>query len=172
MLHQYRLRLGVRLRPEHSLPMHTILVRLFPVILLLASGAAPAQEPDRDAVIAYRQWVMKSQGAHLSAIATLLRSNLPYRDQLVVHAEALYGTAGQIATLFPPGTHGEIGETDARNTIWRRPERFKARADGNLEAATALVTAVRGGDPEIIRPAMDKLRRTCKACHSEFRADR
>ena len=95
--------------------------------LLGLSFSTYAQDIDTDALIKFRQGVMKAQGGHMGAMAQIVRGKVNFPDQLLVHAKALNSIAHDIDTLFPEGS--DFGETDAKEEIWSNWDKFKEASD-------------------------------------------
>ncbi|MEA3413779.1 MAG: cytochrome c, partial [Pseudomonadota bacterium] len=85
------------------------------IVLLLNMVFLPgiaAAEDDPDAMIKYRQGVMKAQGGLMTAMSQIVRGKVGDRDDdLKSFATALTATTGDIPSMFPEGS--DFGETDA-----------------------------------------------------------
>ncbi|MBX7272082.1 MULTISPECIES: c-type cytochrome [Stutzerimonas stutzeri subgroup] len=63
-------------------------------------------------------------------------------------------------------------QSDARDDVWQRQERFKEMAR-ELEATTAALVSVTATAPvtaQTVAPAFQRVEDACEACHKEFRA--
>ncbi|MCW8155437.1 cytochrome c [Stutzerimonas stutzeri] len=63
-------------------------------------------------------------------------------------------------------------QSDARDDVWQRQERFNEMARA-LEATTAELVGVTSAAPvtaEVVAPAFQRVEDACEACHKEFRA--
>ena len=133
------------------------------------SAAALAQENDPEAVIKYRQGVMRAQGGHISAMAQIVRGQVDYGDRLITHAKALNSIIGNIPELFPEGS--DFGETEAKEEIWSDWEKFKESAKTAEQKSEVFLSTVASGDKEDIGKTFKDLGEACKACHKDFREE-
>lgn len=138
-------------------------------LLLGVNCPAPAKDMDADAVIKFRQAVMKAQGGHMGAMAQIVRGKVDYPDQLLVHAKALNDIAENVDTLFPEGS--DFGETEAKEEIWSNWDKFKKASERLGNEAQAFVKTVESEDQEAIDKGFKKLAEACKGCHKKFRQE-
>lgn len=138
-------------------------------LLLGLSRLATAQDMDPDAVIKFRQGVMKAQGGHMGAMAQIVRGKVDYPGRLLVHARALNSIAQNVDTLFPEDS--DFGETDAKEEIWSNWDKFKEAAEHLSDETGAFEKAVESKDEKAIGKGFKKLGEACKACHKKFRRE-
>ncbi len=142
------------------------ILAVFASILCLSATLAQAADPEE--LIKYRQNVMKTQGAHMSAIAAILRNQVDYGAHLGSHADGLAATALLVEDIFPEDSAS--GETDALPKIWEETEQFAAAVERLNTATSAFREAVAdGGD---VGAAFRDLGGACRNCHDEFRVQR
>jgi cytochrome c556 len=134
---------------------------------VILAGAALTAAAD-EAAIEYRQAVYESIGGHMSAMSAILKQEVPYGDDLAIHARGIADLAPLALHIFPEGS-GE-GKTKALPAIWEDPETFASRRQDFIDAATAL-GAVADADMGTFMPAFRTLGGTCKACHDDFKGD-
>lgn len=138
------------------------------LLACLAIPVAEAQAQSDEAVIKYRQKVMRSNGAHIGAIADILKNKLPYQSlHIVNHAKAI----NLSSKLIPEAFKKEVtaGKTDAKPDIWRDWEKFTAAAKGLGDASARLAEVAQSGDMAAIGGQLKKLGGACGACHKPFR---
>src|SRR3970282_1753269 len=123
---------------KHSRNPHCI---LFASVCLMA-GTAFAAEPED--IIKYRQNVMKSQGAHLAAVAAIIQGKVDYKNQLGDHVKALQATTKDIPGLFPKDS--DFGETKALDAVWQKNADFQKLAKDSQQKACVLSKAVVAND--------------------------
>jgi len=141
--------------------------RLAILLLLLAPAAGAADAPD--AVVKYRQSVMRSLGAHMSAMSLVVKKKVSIRSQLAAHAEAVRALAAGIPELFPAGTGPDKVKTDARPELWQHLPDLKSDS-GALELESAkLVVAARRGDAKAFDAQFERVGQACAACHNAYR---
>ncbi|MCB9942127.1 MAG: cytochrome c [Geminicoccaceae bacterium] len=135
------------------------------VVLL---GSASVYAENATGVVAYRQAVMKSFGAHTAAIKSILTEQTQPLDQVVPHAEAISSLASHLPAMFPAGS--DSGETYALPSIWEKPDEFKSDSDVLAELSADLAEAATGGDAQATLAAFAKMgKEGCGECHGDFR---
>ncbi|MEZ5825219.1 MAG: cytochrome c [Geminicoccaceae bacterium] len=119
-------------------------------------------------MVAYRKAVMKSLGAHMGALKSILTDQTQLIDQVGLHAHAIGETAKLMPSMFPEGSMDP--PTEALPVIWENPEGFQAAIDKLAETATALAETARGGDAQATLAAFGAMgKQGCGGCHGEFR---
>jgi cytochrome c556 len=146
------------------------------MVLLIARSIGAGDRPD--AVVKYRQSVMKAMAAHMTAISMVVRQEIANDRQLAAHAEAIHGLSVDLGEFFPAGTDAAKVKSAARPEIWRQPAEFKA-AGAKLESESAklLQLARQKGTASNAAPNLhalltsqvDAVGAACKACHKTFR---
>jgi cytochrome c556 len=120
-----------------------------------------------DAAIAYRKAVFSALGGHTSALAAIVKGEVPHSSDAKAHAKAIGMTAPMVKHIFPEGS-GK-GDTGALPAIWEKPEAF-AKVQENFQVAAAqLAAAADGDDMKAMAAAVGNLGKACKACHDDFR---
>lgn len=147
--------------------------RIATIGLLIALGSlavVAAAEDDPDAIIKYRQGVMKAQGGLMTAMSQVVRGKVKNRDDdFKAFAQALTATTSDIPSMFPEGS--DFGETDALEKIWEDWDAFEKAANKADTEAAALLKASESGDDKAIQKAFKDMSEACKGCHKEFRAE-
>ena len=137
---------------------------------LAASFSLPALADDYDpeALIKYRQDVMEAIKSHNNSIKAILQNKVPFDDQLNTHMSSLGDLLNDVGSLFPDGS--DLGETNAKDEIWDKPEKFeKAVADAN-KAFAEFSTVVAKGDKDASADALKKFgKASCGSCHKSFK---
>ena len=137
----------------------------FAAVLLFAPAAQAAGDPDE--AIKYRQLVMSSIGAHIGAIAAVLKGKVPHGGHILGHAKAMHAASHMLDDIFPPDS--DFGLTRAKPEIWQKPVEFKMAVKTFQEASAALVEAARSGDMSAIGAAIGTVGKSCGGCHKPFR---
>jgi cytochrome c556 len=130
--------------------------------LVLAAQAALADQ----ALIDYRQAVMHSIGGHTSALAAIVKGEVPYTQDAPLHARAIEPLARVATHVFPP--ESKTGKTEALPAIWEEPEKFQKSMTAFQTAAADLAKAADQPPRELAAP-LSALSKTCKGCHDDFR---
>ena len=145
-------------------------------LLLLASlalsaaviGSALAAEPED--IIKYREAMMKANAGHMGASAAIINGKVDYKGDLADHAKALAALNKDIAAMFPKGS--DFGNTEALDTVWKKNDEFKKRAQDAKAKADAFAKTVAAGDTANYGPRFKELNEACKACHKDFRKEK
>lgn len=148
---------------------YRIVNRLISSLSLIVMVVWPFQADAADSldIIKYRQAIMKSQGAHATAAAEIIKGKVPYDSDLSYHAAALKSSTDNLVKLFPADS--DFGETRAKVEIWSKRSEFEKAANDAEKAGGAFLAAVKSGDKTAIRNAFGDLAETCKGCHKHFR---
>jgi cytochrome c556 len=141
-----------------------------PLLALLFVTAMSANAADDPAsMVKYRQSVMKSMGAHMSAMSLVVKKQVGSRAQLAAHAEAIRGMSDGLAAFFPAGTGPERVKTSALPAIWQRSAEFTAAAQALQREAAALTTAAKAADTHAFDAQFARVSDACSGCHKQFR---
>ena len=132
--------------------------------LALLATAAAAGPPA--ATIAERRAGMHRAGV---IMRDLRNDILAGRDVagLASQAQQVVDWAGQLTTLFPPGS--EPGDSKAQATIWTDRAGFEAKARAMGEQARRMVSAAEHGDRTDFAKTYRATAAACGQCHLYFR---
>ncbi len=119
-----------------------------------------------EAAVKYRQTVMKSLGAHMGAMAAIVKGQVSHPDHVAAHAESIAAIGRMAKDLFPAGS--DVGDTGALPAVWEQPEEF-AKVVADFETASANLVATDGSDSAALGAAFAAVGRTCGGCHQKFR---
>ena len=134
---------------------------------MIGASAFGADEPQ--SVIKYRQTVMKAVGAHMGAIASVVKGEVSFTDDVAAHASSMNAMSKLVTAIFPEGTDNGKFETRALPKIWEDWAGFE-KAAMDFDAASAnLAKVAAGGDMNAIRAAFGNLGKSCGGCHKPFR---
>jgi cytochrome c556 len=131
-------------------------------VLLLSPQAARADQ----ALIDYRQAVMHSIGGHTSALAAIVKGEVPFTQDAPLHASSIAPLAKIAPHVFPP--ESKTGKTEALPAIWEQPEKFQKALTAFQTAAADLARAADQPPRELAGP-LSALSKACKGCHDDFR---
>lgn len=135
---------------------------------LISVTAASAFAGEAD--IKYRQAIFKAVGGHMTAMATILKTDAGDMKNMSMHADNMLQLAKIAPTIFPEGSDALEGKTGAKDNIWSEPEAFKKVLAAFEENAAKLAMAAKTGDKGQIGAALGGLGKNgCKACHDNFR---
>ena len=135
---------------------------------VLALGAVSVASADTAQIIKYRQNLMRSNGGHIGGIFAVLKGEVPFKGNIVHHAEVLHHTSLIVPTAFPEGS-GE-GNTRAKSDIWADRAKFEAAAKAFQDQTAKLVEVAKGGDMAAVGAQAGAVGKACAGCHKPFRA--
>lgn len=135
--------------------------------LIGAAGVVLAQGAEEGAP-AYREKIMRINGASMGAINDILKFKLPGgTEHISVHAETIQRESHLIAKAFE--TQAMTDESRALPTIWEQWDGFVAAADTLGEAAGKLAEVAKGGDQGAIMAQVKVVGQACSGCHDTYR---
>ena len=135
------------------------------ILLIAALLSVAADAPD--AVVKYRQTVMKSLGAHMTAMSmVVVKKQIASRAQLAAHAEAVHAVSAGIVEMFPaPDKVRSSGKPE----IWTRFPEFKASA-AKVERESALLSQLaQKKEWKAFDAQFESVAKACEECHDRFR---
>jgi cytochrome c556 len=138
-------------------------------LVTLAGAAAAALAAEPVEIVKYRQAMMKANGAHMTATASIIFGKVDYKSELGDHVKALQAINRNLTALFPEGSN--VGETAAIPAIWMDKDEFKKHAAIAAQKSEALAKAVAAGDTKSYPARFSELGDACKSCHKEFRME-
>ncbi len=139
---------------------------LFTIVLVL-SGATASYSSEPDKIINYRKVLMKATASHITAIASIVRSDTSYISHINVHANAIANIASIMPATFPEGTLE--GNTRAKTEIWSDWQNFVLLAAELESAALMLAKTSDSGDKKTLSDGLNNIGKACGSCHELFR---
>ncbi|MDJ0833074.1 MAG: cytochrome c [Gammaproteobacteria bacterium] len=119
-------------------------------------------------VIKYRQDFMTSVKGHNNAIKAIVNEHVPFDNHLDLHIVSLERQFEQILSLFPVGS--DFGKTNAKITIWEKPEQFIQAVEKAQQALqTFKKVAARGNKDEMRKAYKTFGTNSCGNCHKSFK---
>lgn len=133
--------------------------------LAVLAGNVAAQSDD--AILAYRQKVMKSHGDSMGAINDILKNNLPFANHIAVHAKDIQA----MSSIVPEAFKKEItaGKTDSKPEIWKEWDKFVEASKTLGQESAKLADVAVGGNMEAIAAQVKKVGAACGDCHKPYR---
>lgn len=150
--------------PKHILP---TLYAITSMLLLAACDSTPRDiHPDQP--VTKRKAVFKQMMRTLEPLGMVARNRQDYKQQeFLAGALELEQLSRQPWIHFTPDSN--YPPTRAKAEVWQKPAEFQ-QAQEKLRATTEqLVKAARSGNQDLIRPAVNEVEKSCKACHNQFR---
>lgn len=143
------------------------------VAALLMTGATPVLAQAAANQIAVRHKAYEGMGDAFKKISDELRNSTPNNAILQASVKTIDDMARRQYSLFPAGSGPESGvKTLAKAEIWAQPAKFKAAQDKFAAEAASFSKLVAAGDAAKIRDGAKSLGQACKACHTDFRAEK
>lgn len=144
----------------------------FLALPLLALALAACGNPDTPAGRAAdeRHENFEAIGDAMKVIADELKASAPDVAKIQTAAATINGFAPKVESWFPAGSGPDDGiKTDALQTVWTKPEEFKAATAKFVEEAAKFDVLAKAGDLAAIGGGMQGLGGSCKGCHDKFR---
>jgi cytochrome c556 len=134
--------------------------------LALSTAASDAPE----AVVKYRQSVMKAMAAHMTAASLIVKKQAGTRARLAAHADAIHALSDDLQSLFPASSGPEKVKTASLPAVWQRQQDFGTAAASLRNESAKLATLARHGDEHALAAQFDAVAAACSSCHKTFRA--
>ena len=144
----------------------TLGAALFAVVVL-----AGCERVDPNSPLGKRTAIFKEMMKTSEDLGGMLRGRLAFNEEkFVAGAAHLDALTQQPWQHFPQVRDSD--DSQARDAVWQRQERFNELARAQEAATAALVeaTAQRPLDPASLAAPVQRVEDACKACHNEFRA--
>jgi len=123
------------------------------VVITASATTAFAGEDE----IKYRQEIFKAVGGHMTAMATILKTDAGDMKHIEAHANAMLDLAKMAPSIFPEGSGPDAGKTRAKANIWTDAGDFKKVVMAFEENAGKLAMAAKTGDKGAIGAALGGL---------------
>ncbi len=135
-------------------------------IALMISVTSTFAQPKDQHYLSYRQQLMAAIGANWGAIGVSLKTNLPSKANIGVHAKAIHDASRLIEAAFMK----EIteGKTDSKPDVWKDWDKFVTVAK-KLTEKSGKLAAIEAGDWEALGAQVKATGKTCGGCHKPFR---
>ena len=151
---------------EH--PPRPLLAGLLAAALGLAACSEAPKDTHPEQLVTQRQALFKEFTRALEPMGLVARERQPYRaDAFIAQAKALQQLAPRPWAYFRPD--GNYPPTRALAALWDEPAAFEQARQAYLARVDALVEAAQGRELTRIRPAVEQVEQSCKACHDRFR---
>ncbi len=142
-------------------------------VALLAGfvGAAQAEMSREEYAIKFRRSGFTAMTWYFGPMSRMVKGDMPYDKALFArNAEYVAFLSKLPKDGFIPGT--DTGDTKAKPEIWSKADKFK-KANDRMENETAkLAKLAKGGNFDAIKEQFGEVRKTCKACHDDFKEKR
>lgn len=151
--------------------MKTVLTSIFAAAMTILSSQTIADSKAEEAAIDYRQSTFKMVKWHMGPMAGMVKGNIDYNAAAFSeHANAM----ASLSHLAPNGfsVKSLADNSRAKAAIWENKADFDKKLVDFKNAATALATAAESNDLATIKPAFGELGKSCKSCHTDYRADK
>ncbi|MBE7375017.1 c-type cytochrome [Pseudomonas lopnurensis] len=145
-------------------------LRLLSLSLIAALALSGCDRIDPDSPLGKRKAIYQQMLDTKEDLGGMLRGRIPFDGEaFAVGAVKLDELSRQPWQHYPEAREKQ---SDARDDVWQRQERFNEMAR-KLEGTTAAlveVTSASTPTPQGVAPALQRVEDACEACHKEFRA--
>ena len=147
-------------------------MKLMPLSMSLVAllALAGCDRIDPDSPLGKRKAIYQAMLDTKEDLGGMLRGRLAFDSQAFVTGAARLDELSRQPWQHYP--EARKAQSDARDEVWQRQERFNEMAR-ELETHTAALVAVTTAaepTPEGVAPALQRVEDACEACHKEFRA--
>ncbi len=137
------------------------------LILLFTSININAQN-QIDESVSYRKSMMTAIGGHLGAVAHIIRGQLTeFQPHLEKQSLLMLQTFQLVPSTFMENTRR--AQSYSKQEIWDQPQKFKQALIATENALIELNKVSRKHDWKILAKQLNRVRKTCKDCHKNFR---
>lgn len=141
---------------------------LIALLLAISSCPAAAQDLKSELQIRHRRAAFTLMASYFSRILNVVDGEVAYDRQAVIDNARLVETLSRLPwDGFAPGS--EFGDTRAKPEIWLDEDRFRGLARDMQKKVRELRIAAETGNPAKVKSAFVEARKSCGACHDEFR---
>jgi cytochrome c556 len=140
------------------------------VLLIAVFALAGCDRIDPNSPLGKRKAIYQQMLDTKEDLGGMLRGRLPFDSQGFTEGAAKLDELSRQPWQHYPEVKEE--QSDAREDVWHKQERFNQLAR-ELEAHTAALVAATAQGPvttESVAPAFQRVEDACEACHQEFRA--
>ena len=140
---------------------------LLPLLALTACGN-PDTPAGRAADARHKNY--EEIGDAFKQVSDEVKSGNPDLVKIREAADTINGIAPKVEGWFPAGSGPDDGiKTDALQTVWTKPEEFKAASAKFVDEAAKFNTLAIVGDIATLGAGLQALGGACKGCHDKFR---
>ena len=137
---------------------------------LVLTACSDAKDTHPDQLVTKRNAIFKQFTRTLEPMGLVARERKDYNPrEFMASALELEKISSQPWAYFTPD--GNYPPTHAKAEVWQNPAEFKQAQEKFRATVNQLVKAAQGGNLEVIRPAVNEVQKSCKACHTQFRND-
>lgn len=116
-----------------------------------------------------RKAVFKQIMRTLEPMGMVARDRKDYdKQEFLTSAQELKQLATQPWIYFTADSN--YPPTRAKAEVWQKPAEFRQAQDKLRSTVDQLAKAAESGNLDIIRPAVNDVEKSCKACHEQFRS--
>lgn len=139
-------------------------------IVTISGVMADEQKSPEEMAIEYRKGAFHMIKYHFGPMAAMVKGEKEF------NAEAFAKNAEAVAALSKFPMNGfiegsDLGETEAKDSIWKNMDDFKKKMETFQVEAASLAEVAKGGNMDAIKPQFGKVGESCKACHKEYKKD-
>lgn len=137
---------------------------------VVSNVMAEEQKSPEEMAIEYRQDAFHMIKYHFGPMAAMVKGDKEFNaEEFAKNAEAVAALSKFPINGFIEGS--DMGETEAKSSIWDNMDDFKKKMETFQVEAASLAEVAKGGDMAAIKPQFGKVGESCKACHKEYKED-
>jgi cytochrome c556 len=143
-------------------------IALSAALLVGFVGAAQAEMSREESAIKFRRSGFTTMTWYFGPMGRMVKGDMPYDKALFArNAEYVAFLSKLPKDGFIPGT--DKGDTKAKPEIWSKADKFKEAYDRMENETAKLAEVAKGGNLDAIKKQFGEVRKTCKACHDDFK---
>ena len=136
---------------------------------VLAACSDTVQDTHPQQLVSKRQAVFKDFTRTLEPMGQMARDRKPFNPR-EFHTSALELQRLSSLPWAYFAADGNYPPTRAKAEVWQKPTEFKTAQENYLAQVAKLVVVAQAGELDAIRPVVDEVQKSCKACHDQFRS--
>jgi len=135
---------------------------------MLGACSDEAKDTHPDQPVTKRKAVFKQMLKTFEPLGMVSRDRLAYKPlEFTASATELQKLASQPWPLFTADSN--YPPTKAKAAVWGKPAEFKVAQDQFQASVADLMKTSQGSDLEAIKSAVNRVEKSCKSCHDQFR---
>ncbi|MFZ0789717.1 MAG: cytochrome c [Chromatiaceae bacterium] len=144
----------------------TASIALLPLLVL---GAPAASAGDAEDAVDYRQGAMNVFSWNLGHMGAMVKGEVPFDTAAFQGYAQDLAAAVKLDVLKGFPEESVTDESDAKDEIWLNWSGFESKLQDMRAESAKLAEVTAGGDEAAIKAQFDATRKTCKACHDDYK---
>ena len=149
--------------------MGVLFQRVAPALLPILLVGPAAQAGKVEDAVDYRQGVMNVFSWNAAHMAAMAKDEVPFDAATFKAYAADLATAAALDVLKGFPEESITDDSDAKDEIWLNWPDFESKLQDLRTESTKLAQVAAQGDEAAVKGQLDATRRTCKACHDDYK---